>query len=447
MMDRLIVKRVLTVIAILLCGLLSHAQVPPTADREVLLIPRGYTGDIFIVYRIKSGQPPLREDGARLYRIPSNGILLTQEEPNTGINGVSRFYYEDQSGPREPLERIWHSTVRDTPENRAHPQVEIFYPGRAGYGSMQMGCQVEFSWFRVGTRAQAISEGTRHTTSRLDKVIRGSGACEGQAPFPPNPSSPPRPRANSPSRVPDFTSQAAQARGFTLRRLATQPGAERDPKTVDLMELGLTDPDPAVRRTAVAVLSTLLTAGAEDRRSSQRGLLDLRGASVQRVLVPLLDDSDFVIRGVAVKGLAFIGPWTTALETMLITAYDREPDSGVRNVIVWELSSAALTRTSPAMAAMFVRAMNDDSPEPRRSAARGLGRLRPAAGLPRLVAELRSGEAKTRPSVIDALMKYGADAKPYLGELEGWRILADAEGRRDEAYQLREAIVTISGAR
>jgi hypothetical protein len=200
MMDRLLIRRVLAVIAILLCGLFSLAQISTTADREVLLIPRGYTGDIYIVYRIKSGQPPLREDGARLYRIPSNGILLTQEEPNTGINAVSRFYYEDQSGAREPLERIWASTVPDTPQNRAHPQIEIFYPRRGRYGSTQMGCEVEHSVYLVGTRAQAISEGTQPTTSRLDEVIRGSGACEGQAPFPRKQSLPPPPRAIAPPR-------------------------------------------------------------------------------------------------------------------------------------------------------------------------------------------------------------------------------------------------------
>jgi hypothetical protein len=173
------------VLAALSCG-----QMPVMADPEILLIPRGYTGNIFVVYGIPSGQPPRRENGARLYRIPANGVLLTQDPPNTGINTVWKFFYEDPGDTREPLGRIWASTVQNTPENRAWPDVEIFYPRQGRYRAEQMACEVRHSQYYVGTRAQAIANGTRTDMQKFGEILRNASACEGL----PAPMSPPPPR-------------------------------------------------------------------------------------------------------------------------------------------------------------------------------------------------------------------------------------------------------------
>jgi len=185
--------------AAILVSALSFAQMPPPADPEILLIPRGYTGNIFVVSGIPSGQPPQRENGARVYRIPTNGVLLTQDPPGTRINIVWKFFYEDPNGAREPLGRIWTSTVPDTPENRANTYIEIFYPRLGRYRGAQMPCEVQQSQYYVGTRSQAIANGTRTDIQRFGEILAVASACDGLPPAPQP--APPPPRLTGPPRT------------------------------------------------------------------------------------------------------------------------------------------------------------------------------------------------------------------------------------------------------
>ncbi len=69
-------------------------------EKEVHLIPFGHIGKVEIVYNQKDGVPVEYDDKRRrIYRIPDNGVLLTQFSPNSG--GVSlddiEFYYVDST--------------------------------------------------------------------------------------------------------------------------------------------------------------------------------------------------------------------------------------------------------------------------------------------------------------------------------------------------------------
>ena len=59
---------------------ISFAGLQGRADPEIHVIPSGYVGEVTIVFRAAKGEPAAREGDARLYRIPENGILLTQAE-------------------------------------------------------------------------------------------------------------------------------------------------------------------------------------------------------------------------------------------------------------------------------------------------------------------------------------------------------------------------------
>jgi HEAT repeat protein len=243
----------------------------------------------------------------------------------------------------------------------------------------------------------------------------------------------------------DFSKQPVEARRSILASAARNAASSRDPAVVTLMRLRLRDPDARVRFYAGSMLSQLVMAGGNDRRTKRGSLLDMHSRGVPEALVPLCKDPDFRVRGSAIKGLAFIGPWSAALEALLIDTYDHETESSVRNVIVWELTISA--SLSPPVERVLLHAIGDTSDFTRKSAAAGLAKLRPLAGLPRLVDELRAGDVRTRPAVIHAIKSYGALAKPYIGDLEAWRWSAEAEGRSGEAIQLRQAIASINESR
>jgi hypothetical protein len=142
----------LTVLALLLT--LSSSS----ADPEVHLIPAGYVGEVTIAYRAANGARAAWEGGARLYRIPRNGILLTQAEPNTGATPA--FFAVGRDGTRVAI-RVWRSPVDDTPENRASPDVEIFYPRQGRMQGLRLPCVIEFDQYFVGTRAQLLDRKRR----------------------------------------------------------------------------------------------------------------------------------------------------------------------------------------------------------------------------------------------------------------------------------------------
>jgi len=71
---------------------------------EVYLLPNGFTG---IVYIYSSEQGAKKEfegtwlDKVRVYRIPNNGVLLTQFEPSERFRKVSYFYVDSQGNRTE----------------------------------------------------------------------------------------------------------------------------------------------------------------------------------------------------------------------------------------------------------------------------------------------------------------------------------------------------------
>ena len=88
--------KLLALLAIAFAGLQGRA------DPEIHLIPSGYVGEVTIVFRAATGESLVREGDARLYRIPENGILLTQAEPNVGDSPAWELHSMPPSGERYP---------------------------------------------------------------------------------------------------------------------------------------------------------------------------------------------------------------------------------------------------------------------------------------------------------------------------------------------------------
>ena len=102
------------------------------ADREVHLLPHGYSGAVTIIVRRPDGTDRRDASGARLYEIPSSGVLLTKFPPNSGnlFESTRQFFYvrPDGSHERLPFVSQWTANYQKsmTPSQLQAPSVYGF---------------------------------------------------------------------------------------------------------------------------------------------------------------------------------------------------------------------------------------------------------------------------------------------------------------------------------
>lgn len=101
----IVVTSMKKVISILICLALLSCRV---SEPETHLIPEGFTGRVIIFFNQKNGQQVEYENRARVYEIPSNGILKTQFPPNEGNIPLEdlNFYYLNKQGKRQKIKYI-----------------------------------------------------------------------------------------------------------------------------------------------------------------------------------------------------------------------------------------------------------------------------------------------------------------------------------------------------
>jgi hypothetical protein len=132
------------------------AEPEPRAHPEIHLLPAGYAGYVTIAFMAPNGEPGDFEGTARLYRIPANGILLTQSPANRGSSPEQQFFIVEPNGDRREV-KMSIANFGDMLKNRIHPDVEVFYPTK---GFMQgERCDIEYDQYFVGTRAQFLDAG------------------------------------------------------------------------------------------------------------------------------------------------------------------------------------------------------------------------------------------------------------------------------------------------
>jgi hypothetical protein len=64
-----------------------------SADDEIHILPKGFTGIVIIRFNIENGKKELYKDGKRVYEIPPNGILETKFKVNEGWSNPPEYYY------------------------------------------------------------------------------------------------------------------------------------------------------------------------------------------------------------------------------------------------------------------------------------------------------------------------------------------------------------------
>ena len=138
------------------------------AEPETHLIPDGYVGYVYIVQSRADGEPTRFNGDRRLYRIPSDGLLLTQFGSNNGIID-NRYFYVGADGSRRKIVGLY-STVDDTPENRADTTLII-----QGLGSGVLGnANVPFQQYFVGTKPD-ILDWDHHEAGDVFDVLEKRG--------------------------------------------------------------------------------------------------------------------------------------------------------------------------------------------------------------------------------------------------------------------------------
>jgi hypothetical protein len=145
------------------------------AAAEIHLIPKGYSGNIFILHGVLDGEPLEEEGLARVYRIPPSGVLRSQTSENQGV-GRPEYFFISPDGSRDRITALWASTIHDTPENTADPTIGIFFPRSGTQWSREQPCEVHFEEYFVGTKAQLLATKTADQ-GMLDHYLREHPVC------------------------------------------------------------------------------------------------------------------------------------------------------------------------------------------------------------------------------------------------------------------------------
>jgi hypothetical protein len=114
-------------------------------EKEIYLLPKGFQGVIIVFFDQPDGQSIQYEDSARVYRIPSSGIIKTKFPKNGGCMGDNRihFFNTDSLGNRVPLDYFMNVDRKSIPadttfvllsflsEKNTKPEFIIHLVGRA----------------------------------------------------------------------------------------------------------------------------------------------------------------------------------------------------------------------------------------------------------------------------------------------------------------------------
>lgn len=147
------------------------------AEPETYLIPSNYTGKVNILFNKETGAAKEYDRKRRVYRIPSDGILITQFKTNDGF--IDREYYSvDNTGKRTRLEvYILDNSKRDTAEYIVGDKNKkgIFGDGISGqYGNTGENKSVQYQEFIVSSYNQLDSFYTKeyriNFENRIEKI-------------------------------------------------------------------------------------------------------------------------------------------------------------------------------------------------------------------------------------------------------------------------------------
>jgi len=132
-------QRVQTLLAwVALCGSCQRS------GAEIHLIPAAFRGSVVIVYACGSAGSLPTENGARVYRIPDSGILITSDQHREGWRSA-KYFHASASGARAPVDRldsnstglgvtfpetvVWYEGPMDVQESQSNRTAERYFVG------------------------------------------------------------------------------------------------------------------------------------------------------------------------------------------------------------------------------------------------------------------------------------------------------------------------------
>jgi len=98
---------VLAVIGLIVTGSLiwiADSTLFQKKKRDRYLIPDGYAGWLCVVHGVSNGFPLPIEDGYRIVKFPSTGVVETSSEGMPGEGFKDQYYYYSKSGQLRPLD-------------------------------------------------------------------------------------------------------------------------------------------------------------------------------------------------------------------------------------------------------------------------------------------------------------------------------------------------------
>ncbi|MGQ3012588.1 MAG: DUF6843 domain-containing protein [Flavobacteriales bacterium] len=98
-------KIILTVVVIVLCNLVWILFKKNTTMGEIHILPKGFKGVVMIIHDQEKGTEFSKENGNIVYRIPTNGILITKAPLTEGLKDI-KYYYEENSS-RQEIKYCW----------------------------------------------------------------------------------------------------------------------------------------------------------------------------------------------------------------------------------------------------------------------------------------------------------------------------------------------------
>lgn len=148
------------------------------AEPETYIIPANFTGKVNILFNKKTGKAKEYDGKRRVYRIPPDGVLITQFRINDGFTD-RKYYSVDNIGKRTLMEVYrFDASGQDTATYiiRDKNSIGIFGDGVSGqYGNTGDKNSAQFQEFIVSSYYQLDSfftkEYLRNFDSRIEKII------------------------------------------------------------------------------------------------------------------------------------------------------------------------------------------------------------------------------------------------------------------------------------
>jgi hypothetical protein len=85
----------------------------PRAEPETFLIPQNFRGQFEVIFNEPCGQTILYENDRRIYKIPENGVLITDAKPTFGVINRKFYLVDENNNQTRLLEFHWHKFTEE----------------------------------------------------------------------------------------------------------------------------------------------------------------------------------------------------------------------------------------------------------------------------------------------------------------------------------------------